>query len=75
MAQNRSELLLPFATAILGLLQPNEDKQDRKNLRLARRMYKKLKKEWSKDGLDEDEKKILRGMKFKLAERTMELGQ
>ena len=66
--------ILPLITAALGLLQTSKSGQERKNLRVVKRTYKQLKKEFKKDGLDEDEKIALKKLKNAIIERTLELG-
>ena len=66
--------LLPFITAALGLLKSSKDGQERKNLRVVKRTYKQLKKEFGKDGLDDEEKAMLKKLKNAIVERTLELG-
>jgi len=61
-------------TAILGFLKPNQSGQDRRNLRLAKRMYKKLRKDFKKDGLDKQEIDMLDNLKKSIVKRTIELG-
>ena len=61
-------------TAILGFLKPNQSGQDRRNLRLAKRMYKKLRKDFKKDGLDKQEIDMLHSLKKSIVKRTIELG-
>ncbi len=61
-------------TAILGFLKPNQSGQDRRNLRLAKRMYKKLRKDFKKDGLDKQEIDMLDSLKKSIVKRTIELG-
>lgn len=65
---------LEFLTGFFALLKPSADGQDRKNLRMAKRTFKQLKKDWGKDGLDDNEKQLLSAMKASIAQRTMDLG-
>ena len=66
--------LLPLITAAIGLLTTNKAGQERKNLRVVKRTYKQLKKEFGKDGLDDEEKEMLKQLKQAIVKRTLELG-
>ena len=65
--------VLPLISALLGLLKPNSNGNERRNLRVAKRTYKKLRKEFKKDGLDEEEKAMLKELKISIVKRTLEL--
>ena len=66
--------VLPLISALLGLLKPNPDADERRNLRVAKRTYKQLRKEFKKDGLDDEEKAMLKDLKKSIVKRTLELG-
>lgn len=65
--------LLPFLTAALSLLEKGDEAQQRKNLRVVKRTYKQLKKEFSKDGLDDEEKEMLDKIKKAIVDKTLKL--
>lgn len=67
--------LLPFLTAAMNLLKTGTEGQRRKNLRVVKRTYKQLKKEWSKDGLDDQEKEMLSKIKQAIVAATLELAE
>jgi hypothetical protein len=64
---------IPLISALLGLLKPNPQADERRNLRVAKRTYKQLKKEFKKGGLDEEEKAMLKELKKSIFKRTLEL--
>lgn len=67
-------VLLPFITAAMGLLKSSKSGQERKNLRVAKKTYKQLKKEFGKDGLDDEEKALLKKLKVAIVQKTIDLG-
>jgi SET domain-containing protein len=66
--------VLPLLTGLLELIKPNPEANERKNLRLAWRFYKRIKKEFKKGGLDEFEKAKLKELKEALVEKALQLG-
>lgn len=67
--------IAPLIAALLGLLKPNPSGNERRNLRVAKRTYKQLRKEFKKDGLDEEEKEMLKELKESIFKRALELGK
>ena len=65
--------LIPLISTLLSLLKPTEGGNDRRNLRVAKRTYKQLKKEFKKDGFDADELEMLEVLKKSIFKRTLEL--
>lgn len=76
--QNLISPLLAAITAVSDLINGDantrDQKQQRRNLRMAKRMYKKLVKEFKKDGLTPEEIAMIDGLKTNLYQRTMTLG-
>ena len=65
--------LIPLITTLLSLLKPTEGGNDRRNLRVAKRTYKQLKKEFKKDGFNEEETEMLILLRASILKRTLEL--
>lgn len=65
--------LIPLITTLLSLLKPSEGGNDRRNLRVAKRTYKQLKKEFKKDGFDSDELEMLDSLRKSILKRTLKL--
>ena len=60
-------------TGILSLLNTSADGQKRRNIKLAKRIYKKLKKEFKKGGFDEEELKMLDDLEKSITKKIIEL--
>lgn len=54
--------IIGIITATMPLLKINKSKQTRKNLRMAHRNYKDIRRIMKKDGISEKEKEQLEGM-------------
>ena len=65
--------LIPLITTLLSLLKPTDSGNDRRNLRVAKRTYKQLKREFKKDGFDAEELEMLEVLKKSIFKRTIEL--
>lgn len=76
--------LLPVISALLVLITPDPDKKNfrlekaerrdaLKNIRIANRMYKQVRKEYKKDGFTEEELATLKELKDKINARRIEL--
>lgn len=67
--------ILDLLTVAFKLLEPNESSQERKNLRLAWRNYKKLEKKFEEGGFTERETKLLHKLEESLVQRNIDLGE
>lgn len=65
--------IIPLLASLLGLLKPNPAGNDRRNLRFVRKVYKQLKKEFAKDGLDKEEIEMLKQLKRSIVKRALQL--
>ena len=60
--------IIGLIASVLTLIKPSEDGQNRKNIRLAKRIAKTIKKEIKKNGITEQEKFQLQEMNIALTE-------
>lgn len=67
--------LLPLITVALQLLKTSGDGQERRNLRVVKRTYKQLKREFKKDGFSKDELEALEQLRDAILDRTLQLGK
>lgn len=66
-------LITPDPTMKDVRLKKKELKLEKKKLRIAERMYKSIKKEFAKEGFDEDETEILNELYYKIIKRKTDL--
>lgn len=76
--------MIELITQIIKFLQTNEEMEDirrdrallrleKKKLRIARRMYRQIRREFRKEGLTDEEKEKLKELKSAILKRKMDL--
>lgn len=61
--------------ALLGLLKPAKGSSQRKNLRIVKRTYRSIRREYKKDGFTKAERQELKVLKLEILQRTIDLGK
>lgn len=64
-----------LVTALLNLLKLAKGSSQRKNLRIVKRTYRSIRREYKKNGFTKDERRELKVLKLNILQRTIDLGK